>query len=197
MNKRSLILMLLCLSVSLPTLAAETEEAKKPWWTEVKAQSDGTAEAVLWYEKDLTPSVGFFALAATDTDRYGAAYAGPYWRPTEWLQLGVGLGRENQPNTVRRAVFYSVDTEKFYSFGVVENGGSGHWYRAHAIYRVNERWSAGVMAERDIGFGPRVEFNPTKDTIVWIATLRGNVPNIEAEIKERKTTLMLGISFSF
>ena len=197
MNKKfwSLILMALCL-VSLPSKAAE-DEAKKPWWTEVQAQSDGTAKAVLWYEKDITPSVGFFALATTDTNRYAAAYAGPYWKPTEWSQIGVGIGRENQPNAMRRAMFYSIDTEKFYSFGTVENGGSGPWYRAHAIYRLNEHWSLGAMTERDVGFGPRVEYNINKDIIVWAATLRGNVPNAELEIKERKTTLMLGFSISF
>lgn len=200
MNKlyRSLILMLL-VSVSLPLLAAETEETKKPWWTEIQVQSDGTAKAILWYEKELTPSVGFFALAATDTTRYAAAYAGPYWKPIEWLQLGIGIGRENQPNAMRRAAFYSIDTEKFYSFGTVENGGSGPWYRAHAIYRLNERWSVGAMTEKDVGFGPRIEFNINKknDVIMWAAALRGNVPNVEMEIKERKTTLMLGFSFSF
>lgn len=200
MNKlyRSLILMLFAF-VSLPLLAAETEEAKKPWWTEVQAQSDGTAKAILWYEKELTPSVGFFALATTDTTRYAAMYAGPYWKPTEWLQLGVGIGRENQPNSMRRAAFYSIDTDKFYSFGTVENGGSGPWYRAHAIYRLNERWNVGVMMERDVGFGPRVEhyINKKNDTIVWVAAPRGSVPNIEAGIRETKTTWMFGLSTGF
>ena len=177
--------------------AAESDEAKLPWWTEVQAQSDGMAEAVLWYEKDITSSVGFFGLATTDTSRYAATYAGPYWKPTEWLQLGVGIGRENQPNGVRRALFYSIDTEKFYSFGTVENGGSGPWYRAHAIYRLNERWGVGAMAEKDVGFGPRIEFNVNKNTILWTVALRGSVPNIELETRERKTTLMLGVSFSF
>lgn len=188
--------MVLLLGYAAVTQAAESDEAKLPWWTEVQTQS-GLTKAVLWYEKDITPSVGFFALATTDTDRYGAAYAGPYWKPTEWLQLGVGLGRENQPNAVRRAVFYSIDTEKFYSFGTVENGGSGPWHRAHAIYRVNEHWSAGAMTERDVGFGPRIEFNVNKNALVWIAALRGNVPNTELEVKERKTTLMIGFSTSF
>lgn len=188
--------MALCL-VSLPLLAAETDEMKKPWWTEVQTQSDGLSKVILWYERELSPSIGFFALATTDTSRYGAAYAGPYWKPTEWLQLGVGIGRENQPNAMRRAAFYSIDTEKFYSFGTVENGGSGPWHRAHAIYRLNERWNFGAMVEKDVGFGPRVEYNITKDSIVWAAALRGNVPNAELEIKERKTTLMIGFSISF
>lgn len=201
MKKWSLIITILVLTAlyAVVSLAAETEEAKKPWWTEVQAQSDGLAKTVLWYERGLTPSVGFFGLATTDTTRYAAAYAGPYWRPTEWLQLGVGIGRENQPNAMRRAVFYSIDTEKFYSFGTFENGGSGPWYRAHAIYRLNERWNIGVMMERDVGFGPRVEhyINKKNDTIVWVAALRGSVPNTEAGIRETKTTWMFGFSTSF
>lgn len=199
MNKKfwSLMLSVLCFVVSLQVTAAETDEPEKPWWTEVQAQSDGTAKVVLWYEKDLAKSVGFFALATTDTDRYAAAYAGPYYKPTEWLQLGVGLGRENQPNSVRRAAFYSIDTERFYSFGTVENGGSGSWYRAHAVYRLNEKWSAGAMVERDVGFGPRIEYNADKDITAWAAVLQGNVPSAELEIKERETTLLIGISISF
>lgn len=198
MNKLwSLIAILLCF-VSLPSLAAgEEKEEVKPWWTEVQTQSDGTQKGILWYERDVTPSIGFFALATTDTTRYAAAYAGPYWKPTEWSQIGVGLGRENQPNGVRRAVFYSIDTEKFYSFGTVEDGASGPWYRAHAIYRFNDRWSAGVMTERDVGFGPRGEYNITKDITAWVAVLRGNVPNVELEVKELKTTLTFGINISF
>lgn len=193
----SLILLVFAFAALHSWGADEEKEEVKPWWVEVQAQSDGTARAVLWYERDITQSVGFFALVSTETSRYAAAYAGPYWKPTDWSQIGIGIGRENQPNAVRRALFYSIDTEKFYSFGTFENGGSGPWYRAHAIYRLNDRWSAGAMTERDLGFGPRIEFNPTKDSIIWAALVRGNIPNTELEIKERKTTLMLGINFSF
>lgn len=198
MKKFCSLMLLVFAFAALPSLAAGGEkEEVKPWWVEVQTQSDGLTEAALWYERDITPSIGFFALATTDTSRYVAAYAGPYWKPTEWSQIGVGFGRENQPNSERRALFYSVDTEKFYSFGTFENGGSGPWYRAHAIYRLNDRWSAGAMTERDLGFGPRIEFSPTKDSIIWAALVRGNVPNTELEIEERKTTLMLGINFRF
>ncbi|HCR52496.1 TPA: hypothetical protein DIV48_02490 [Candidatus Kaiserbacteria bacterium] len=185
------------LFIAFPAFGAE-EEKELGLWVEAREASRGPSEVIGWYERELSPSVGWFASAVALSDRYRNIYAGPYWKPTDWLQLGVGVGRENQPPSSMRSAFFSVETDRFHSFGVFESGGSGRWYRVHAVYDIGDRFSIGGMTERDIGIGPRVEYALTKNVSIWAAALRGSVPRLdEEEGTEKKSTVLFAVNFSF
>lgn len=177
MNKKfwSLILLLcMSMSVSLPVMAAETEDEELGFWVEAQMVSDGVKKATLWYERELTESFGLYALVYAESGEYWTAYAGPTWRPTSWLQVGVGIGRETMPDEihgVRRNFFLDANWEKVNLFWTFENGNSGPWHKVTATYAISEKFGAGVMDETGLGHGPRLEYNIKKNVQVWGAVL--------------------------
>ena len=203
MNKlyRSLILMLLVF-VSLPLLAAETEEEKElGLWVEAQGVSGGRpARAIIWYEKDITDSFGFFAFAWKESDGYHEFVAGPTWKPFDGAQIGCGIGRETtreEGSGSRRSCFAEVALGKVNFYAAVERGGfSGPWKKLTATYVLFERFGIGLMHETGLGNGPRLEWNVRKDIQVWAALLRGNALNAE-DVLEKKSTALIAVNFSF
>jgi hypothetical protein len=190
-------LILLCLFVSLPAMAAETSEEKEMgFWFEARVDSKKSAQVVGWYEHEFTDMFGVYGLVSLENeDRYRQAYAGialkPLPKSAPWLQIGAGLGRERdiESSGVRRNIFVSVDSEKVSGFATYENGMTGPWHRVHAVYRVTDTISVGAMKETGLGFGPRAEYNIKKNLQFWIAILRS------PETKE--TTSVFAVNFSF
>ena len=187
---RSLILML-CMFVSLPVTAAETDEKKDMgFWFEVQTISKNPSRLLGWYQRDIVDSFGVFAFVEQDSDGYEQYYLGPKWKPTEWLELGIGIGRETVPDeftTTRRAFFFSANWEKVGVSGSFENGGSGAGHKVTATYAVSERIGVGVMDEAGLGLGPRLEYNIKKNVQMWGALLRNS----------EKTTSVFAVNFSF
>lgn len=190
---RSLILIMLWVFVSLPLLAAETDEAKLPWWVETQAVSGKhPSKVIVWYEKDLTDRFGFYALAEKESaDGYTQSYVGPKFKFSDHLTLGVGIGRETMTGLsgVRRNVYYDANWGKFSSFGTKETGPSGPWHKVTVTYAVNERWGVGLIDETDLGRGPRVEYNFANKTQLWIGIPRNR--------DTKETAIVLGINISF
>lgn len=188
----TLILMLFFAAASLPAMAAE-EEAGMGFWFETRAASGGTpAEVVGYYEKSFTDSLGAYAMAYANSSGYREFFVGPKWKPVEWLEVGVGLGREfnpGEPSATRRNAFFSVDRETFSVYGTFENGGSGPWHKVTAIYKASETIGVGVMTESLLGSGPRLEYNVTKKVQVWGAMLRDRDTG--------KNTSLVAVNFSF
>ena len=193
MNKfcRSLILMLLVL-VSLPAMAAETSEEELGFWFEAQAISKNPSRLLGQYQRDLVGSFGLFVFVEQDSDGYEQYYLGPKWRPAEWLELGIGIGRETVPDeftATRRAFFFSANWEKVGVSGSFENGGSGAWHKVTATYAFNKRFGAGLMDETNLGLGPRLEYNIKKNVQVWGALLRNQ--------DTKENTSVFAINFSF
>ena len=193
MNKfcRSLILMLLVL-VSLPAMAAETGEEELGFWFEAQTISKNPSRLFGQWQRDLVGSFGLFVFVEQDSDGYEQHYLGPTWKPTEWLELGIGVGRETVPDeftATRRAFFFSANWEKVGVSGSFENGGSGAWHKVTATYAVSKRIGVGVMDETGFEPGPRLEYNIKKNVQVWGALLRNQ--------DTKENTSVLAINFSF
>ncbi len=187
---------------SPPSKAAETDEAKElGFWVEAQVLSrKQPSRAILWYEKDVTDSFGFFAFAWKESDGYREFVAGPTWKPFEGLQVGAGIGREVVPEEGRgmvRMFFFDATRGNFNLYGAFENGRvSGPWEKITATYAVTERFGLGIMHESGLGNGPRFEWNIRKDFQVWGAFLRGRVTGTD-DISEKKATTVFGVNFSF
>lgn len=185
--------MLYFVFVSLPVMAAGTND-KVGLWFEGQVISNGLSKAIGYYEKNLTNSIGLYVLAEKESNGYYEFYAGPKWKPLEWLEIGVGVGKENVPNSTRRNFFFDANGEKFSAYGTFENGGSGRWHQVKLVYRLTNKIGVGAMDETSLGLGPRVEYHIKKNVHVWGAVLR----NREEEDKDtRKTISVLAINFSF
>ena len=186
--KRFCSLTLMCITlVSMPTVAVESD--KSGFWIEGRVVNNGSASVIGWYERQFTDAFGFYLLGETENDGSRQMYGGPTWKPLSWLQLGIGAGRENRPNSIRRNAFVSINTEKIEGFASFETGGSGAWHRVHAVYRLTSEISAGVMDDKILGFGPRVEYNIKKNVKAWGALLHDR--------NTGKTESTVAINFTF
>lgn len=181
-------------------MAAEEEEKELGFWVEAQVVSKQPSRAIVWYEKDLTDSFGFFAFIWKESDGYREILAGPTWKPFEGLQMGIGFGRETVPEESRgsrRLFFFDATKGDFNLYGAFERGRvSGPWHKVTATYAVTEKLGFGAMKETGLGLGPRLQYQVGKNVQVWGAALRGNIPNAD-EILERKTTVLIGVNYSF
>lgn len=203
MNKLLWSLMLLAIFVASPALAAGVDEEEKDLglWVEAQGVSGGRpARAIVWFERDVTETFGFFAFLWKESDGYHEIIAGPTWKPFDGAQVGCGIGRETmrgEGSGSRRSCFAEVTLGKVNLYLAAERGGfSGPWKKMTATYALSERLGFGVMHETDLGTGPRLEWNVRKDIQVWGAILKGRVLN-DDDIFQQKWTAMVGINKSF
>ncbi|MCR4275790.1 MAG: hypothetical protein NUV90_00160, partial [Candidatus Parcubacteria bacterium] len=171
MNKLygSLILMLLCLSVSLPLLAAETDEEAKElgFWVELQTVSSRLpAKAIVWYERELTENFGLYAFVWKEADGYQEYIVGPTWKPVEELQLGCGIGREStreEGRGARWSCFADATIGKLNLSGAAENGRiSGPWKKITVTYAVTNLLEPGFIYETGFGNGLILKLNEQK-----------------------------------
>ena len=191
MKKLCSLILMLCAFTSPAVTAAETDD-ELGLSLELQTIRNNPTRITAAYEKSFgDSSFGLYAVVSKESDGYRQFYAGPKWRPVEWLEVGVGIGREVAPDelsTVRRNAFFAVDYEKVFVFGSFESGGSGRWHTLTAVYAVDERFSVGAMKETGLGFGLRLEYNIKKNVQLWGAILRS---------KDTGTISTLAIKFSF
>jgi len=196
----SLIIVMLCLIVSVPVMAAEkTEEPKElGFWFEAQvAGGNRPARLIGSFEKEIVGPLGFYVVAVQESNGYREAYFGPTLKPFEWLTVGVGIGKEHIPeadgeeslDSTRYNAFFSVEYEKIALYGSFENGDGGPWHELRAIYNLTEKFGIGVMDESFRGTGPRIEYNTGHGVQLWGALLHNrdtgeNVP-------------VLAVNFSF
>ncbi|MDP1689782.1 MAG: hypothetical protein Q8L52_01065 [bacterium] len=193
---RSLIVLCLVSLVSVPLLAAETETKDLGFWVEAQgvAHKQNASSLVGMYSKDLTDSVGLYALALKQSDGYSELYVGPTFKFSDRLTVGTAIGHETVTNGVsgvRRNVFVDANWRKFTAFATFENGASGPWHKGFVTYKVTEKVNAGVMEQSVLGLGPRVEyhFDHKNKIAIWGAVLHSRDTGA--------TTPMFGINASF
>lgn len=204
MKKCSLILAILVLTAlyAAVSLAAEETEAKElGFWVETQVSSAKLpAKAIVWFERDVTEKFGFFAFLWKESDGYNEYIAGPYLKPVEDVQLGVGIGRETvrEEGQGTRRMFFLDATRNNFNFYFAAEGGkiSGPWKKATLTYAVNERFEVGVIHETGFDNGLLLKWNARKNLQFWTAIQRGNVPGTD-DILEKKSILRIAINFSF
>jgi hypothetical protein len=175
---RTLMISLLFALVLSPAFAADEEEAHGlGFWVETRTGAKQPSEAVMYFDKYLTESIGFYAQIVKDSDGYASAYAGPKFKLGEGIEMGVGIGREvlerHAPSTIVKNVWILVDQERYALYGTIEHGASGTWHKATAMYKLTASVNVGVMNETSTGTGPRVEWNFAKNAQAWFAILGG------------------------
>ena len=175
-------LILMCLFVSMPVMAEETEEKEIGFWFEGRTDSKRSSELVGWYQHEFTDMFGVYGLVSMESDdRFRQGYAGVTMKPAPnilpWLQVGAGIGRErdSESSGVRRNMFVSVDSEKIDGFATYENGMTGPWHRWNVVYHVTDKISIGAMQETNLGLAPRAEYHIKKNLTVWGAVFRDRV----------------------
>ena len=162
--------------LALTLLASPLALADGPnLWVEAgvqRPQADQAVDEVLaWIDGPIAGPVGWFVFAYQDSDGYREIYVGPTIRPLPWLELGVGMGRENEGNRHRRSAHFSADGEIGSISGYFENGAAGPSHRLFLNYWLTKSLGLGLMDD-DSGRGPRVVFPLGEKATIWGAVLR-------------------------
>lgn len=123
-----------------------------------------------WLQGQFNKQFSWFGWALGSKD-WSEIYPGFSWMPASWIQLGIGAGIEQGRSDVRIGEFLWMGKGQFYFLGFTEHEGSGFWYRAMAMYKINETLEFGLMSQHKLGIGPKVEKVIHKPFSLWVATL--------------------------
>lgn len=129
------------------------------------------SEVLAWVDGPISGPFGYFVFAYQSSDRYREIYGGPTIKPLPWLELGVGLGRENEGNGRRRSAHFSADGEIGSISGYFENGASGPSHKVYLNYWLAKSVGVGLM-DQSSGSGPRMVFRLSEKANLWGAVLR-------------------------
>lgn len=162
--------------LALTLLASPPALADGPnLWVEASVQhpeeGNGYTEGLAWIDGHIGGPLGWFVFAYLASDGYREIYGGPTVRPLPWLELGVGLGWENEGNHRRRSAHFSVDGEIGSISGYYEDGASGPSHKLYLNYWLTESVGVGLMDD-DSGLGPRAVFRLGDKANIWGAVLR-------------------------
>lgn len=167
------------LKAVLPALALlASPPALAEWpnlWVETSVQRPQQGktinEVLAWVDGAIAGPVGWFVFAYHDSDGYRQIYGGPTLRPLPWLELGIGMGRENEGNRHRRSWHFSADGEIGSFSGYFENGASGPSHKLYLNYWLTKSLGLGLM-EDSSGRGLRVVLPFGEKANLWGALLR-------------------------
>jgi len=208
MKKLCSLIAVLCFA-ALPAVAAETVVAdakisnggdagdgggasKIGYWVETqvgRSGGKGEAQVVAIASAPLTGRLGLFILAQAISDGYRQAYAGPSLKLGP-VEVGVGIGSENMPDSFRRAAYAFGDIGKISFVLAYEDGGSGPWHTTKVTYKVTDKVGVGAMEQSFFGFGPRVEYDLAKGIQLWGAVAR-------ERHSDGKVNGKVGLAFTF
>jgi|GEM_PF-3746597 len=113
-------------------------------------------------------SFAYFTLVSQE---WSETLLGVAYTPNNWSQFGLLSGFAQESDYVRVGGFIWLGNEKFsgIALAVKSMGVDDLWYRAKALYHLNERSTIGVQAWRWNGIGPLFEYRIEKlHSIVWI-----------------------------
>jgi hypothetical protein len=163
------------LVLALAILATPAHSDGPNLWVEASVQRPqagrSITETLAWVDGPIAGPVGWFVFAYQDSDGYREIYGGPTLRPLPWLELGIGLGRENEGNGRRRSTHFSADGEIGSFSGYFENGASGPAHKLYLNYWLTKSIGLGLMEDTS-GRGPRVVLPLGEKANLWGALLR-------------------------
>jgi len=118
--------------------------------------------------------IGISSFVLVDRE-WGEFVAGPTLSPAPWIEIGFSAGVEqvdDSPKTWRTVTSLWLGHGRYSSLGIFEKGGGGWWYTSRFIIHEADWLGGGVMAQRFVGIGPRVEISiPHTPITIWGAGL--------------------------
>lgn len=121
--------------------------------------------------RDFNETLGLFAYGQVHRN-WGQMYAGPTLSPASWLKVGTGIGLEDidVSTPLRYGGFLWAGNEKDSFLAVADFGQSGYWWRVDTNHRLSDWFGVGLLAQRDAGFGPRLQLSiPRSSVMFWAA----------------------------
>lgn len=190
------LVVLLALAVTWLFFPNHVSAAETSFWVEGQVTRSGSGEDRKNVSQvngglsgSLNDTFGYYGFAQTLSNGYRQIYVGPNLKPFPWLELGVGVGKENAPASNRRNAYFLADNGKCSLFGAFENGGSGAFHKVVFNCRVSDSLGVGLMDQEFLGFGPRMEYSLNKNLLLWGGVLRDN--------KTKTTNATFALTYNF
>ena len=99
---------------------------------------------------------------------YAHAYFGPTFSMDDWLQCGIGIGIEQDKRPLHGGTFVFLNDDQATLLVVGEYGGSGYWYKTELMVKTGTWFSPGIMIQRFMGIGLRMQINiPETPIEIW------------------------------
>jgi len=138
---------------------------------ESRFTSGTTPSANVYVRSGLTDSLTFTSFFATSRS-YAEGYVGLAYAPSLISGLvsefEVSIGQEQASGSLRREASVFFLWQRLSHLTVVEDGGSGVWYYSQTTWRPHSLIGVGVMGQRYLGWGPRIDFSiPHTPLTVW------------------------------
>jgi hypothetical protein len=162
MNKLCFLILMAVASV-----ATATEVWVQPQYT----HGVGDKDFYIGGSGSVKGKLGWYAFGQSSSGGYLLAYAGPTLQVASWLTVGVGLGRENDPDSIRKNAWFEASKGPVSAYATFENGGSGAWHYATLMLKLDEKWSIGGEEQTFVGRGPRLEYNFNKSWQLAVSAL--------------------------
>lgn len=144
-------------------------------WVEASAHrpqdGKGITEVLAWVDGSITGPIGYFLFAYQASDGYREMHGGPTIRPLPWLELGIGMGRENEGSHHCRSAHFSADGDIGSISGYFDNGASGPSHKLYLNCWLTKWVGLGLMDDRS-GRGPRMVFRFGENANIWGTSLR-------------------------
>ncbi len=161
--------MLFASAATLVVVAPPATAADVTLKTFTTISSDGTTKLnnVIFVTSPATGSFGVFAYTIS-AYKWAEAIGGLTYSPTEWSQILVGGGAEQDVNPFRGYTGLWLGNAQLSFLAEAELGGSGFWYQSIGTWKANDWLSVGYTARRFEGVGPRLEVSiPKSPFTVW------------------------------
>ena len=168
LRSASSILTLVLVSLAIPASAQNAISADTSMMSgSTVLTTDFYAEKV-WKVSE-SVSVGPFVYGLASSSPWGEVYAGATVYPVKgnWLAIAFGAGVEHDPSPIRWAGDVVAIGRGNFALLVLENGGSGFWYKARYVRSLNDRIGFGFYSRRFTGTGPLLEVKATKVLTIW------------------------------
>ncbi len=138
----------------------------------IMQKEERSSEVLVWADGNIGGPFGYFIFVNATSDGYHQVGAGPTLQPFSWLELGVGIRKENVENSNLWAAYFSADGEKLVLSGYFESGAAEPYQQINLNYHFSDYLDLGIMDQTGKGFGPRVAYKITENSEVWGAVLR-------------------------
>ena len=186
--------------------AAEEPETSLSNFIEVRGYRGGDPVIKAYFETEVAENTVAY-LSAVKLRGWDEVTIGLAYYLTPELEVGLGFGaswysaaeeaEKSTHFTVSEFGYYETDWEKnnIEASLVVEHYARDHtdpwYYEAYVEMQLGESdWSAGVFAEKYVGWGPRLSFAPRDDIKIWFVPIVG-------QDDYSTTTAIFGIQYLF
>ena len=168
-------------------LVCMVSNAQLEVYTRYTLNGNAEPDINLYGEKKISEKVNMTYFALVE-EKWSEALIGLSYSPVKCMSLGLSTGIEHNPAIYRFAgsIWVGKGKNSLLILGEKGKGSDNYWYKSFLSRKLSESLTAGIMAWRFHGIGPKCIFTPKKsDLSFWF------LPTYDPEYKVKR--LIFGV----